>query len=254
MRSGLHKENAKEVDRLDMVEIKNIAIVLAGGSGCRMGMEIPKQFLQIAGKTVLEHTLTVFQNNSHIDNIIIVTHPDYYQNMKSLLAGNFNKVCKIVDGGAERYHSTLAALRACEGMECNFIIHDAVRPLVSDQIINDNVKALLKYDACTTAIPSTDTILESDTSGNFAAAVPNRQFLYNVQTPQSFKKNVLEKAYALALQDPDFRSTDDCGVVMKYLPATKIKIVKGSPDNIKLTYTADIALLEELLKCRYNNS
>lgn len=228
---------------------KNIGIILAGGSGHRVGSDIPKQFLPIAGKTVLEHTLSVFHNHRGISEIIIVANPACIGQIRELAEQNgFCKVSQIVGGGAERYHSTLSALQACGDEECNLIIHDAVRPLVTAQMIDENIAALATCDACTTAVPATDTMLESDPAHDYIRTIPDRSLLYNIQTPQSFKKSTLQSAYSRALEDPDFQSTDDCGVVKKYLPDTPVKIVKGSPSNMKLTYKEDIAIIEVLLK------
>lgn len=231
--------------------MKNIAIILAGGSGRRVGGELPKQFLHIAGQTVLEHSLAAFQNNKYIDEIVLVTNPAFTEETAKIAQnGNFPKVSKILNGGKERYHSTLSALQAFRSEECNLIIHDAVRPLVSDRIISENIYALKEYDACTTAIKSTDTILQSDLSHQYVEQIPDRDFLYNVQTPQAFKKDTLQQAYNLARQDPNFQSTDDCGVVRKYMPGTRIRIIEGSPSNIKLTYPEDIVLIERLLSLK----
>lgn len=228
--------------------MKNIAIILAGGSGRRVGGELPKQFLHIAGQTVLEYSLAAFQNNKYIDEIVLVTNPAFTEETANIAQnGKFPKVSKILNGGKERYHSTLSALQVFRSEECNLIIHDAVRPLVSDRIISENIYALKEYDACTTAVRSTDTILQSDLSHQYVEQIPDRDFLYNVQTPQSFKKDTLQRAYELAKQDPNFQSTDDCGVVRRYMPGTRIRIIEGSSSNIKLTYPEDIALIERLL-------
>lgn len=227
---------------------KNIGIILAGGSGQRVGGERPKQLMVIAGKTVLEHSLTVFQNNRSIDEIIIVGNAGYLQEIRTIAnKETYPKVSHIISGGAERHHSTLAALEKCGEEECNLIIHDAVRPLVTTQMIDENISALTDCDACTTALPTTDTILESDPEHAYVRSIPDRTLLYNVQTPQSFKKTTLQRAYTLALQDPCFHSTDDCGVVCHYLPATRIKIVIGTSSNLKLTYKEDIQVIEKLL-------
>ncbi len=216
--------------------MKNIGVILAGGSGRRLGSELPKQFIVIAGKTVLAHTLHTFEKQKRIDEIIIVVHKDY-----------IGETEEIVPGGKERYHSTLAALNVYKEEKCNLIIHDAVRLLVTSQIIDDVIKALESHEACTTAIPSTDTILQSDTSRQFVNSIPDRSTLFQVQTPQGFHSDILTEAYNKALTDPEFFSTDDCGVVKRYMPEIPIKITKGLPFNIKLTYKEDISIIEKLL-------
>lgn len=228
--------------------MKNIGIILAGGSGHRMGSHLPKQFLTLAGQTILEHSLSAFQRNSYIDEIFIVTHVDYIQTTAKILQQHpFPKVTHILPGGTERYHSTLSALRICPETDCNIIIHDAVRPLVSQQMISACIKALDDFMACTTAIPSTDTILVSDTTHQYIQDIPARNFLFNVQTPQAFKKNILQEAYKIALEDPTFHPTDDCGAIQKYLPKLKIKIVPGNSSNLKITYPEDLITAEKLL-------
>lgn len=231
--------------------MKNIAVILAGGSGRRIGGNIPKQFLSINGKTVLEYSITAFQKNQMIDEIVIVTNSSFLEETRAIIkTPRYSKVSKILIGGAERHHSTLSALKAFEMTECNLIIHDAVRPLVTEAMITNVIQALTTCEACTTAVQTTDTILESDPEKQYISSIPNRNFLYNVQTPQAFRRHTLQKAYHLALQDPDFHSTDDCGVVKKYLPETPIKIIAGCSSNIKLTYPEDIPFIEHLLNTR----
>ena len=228
--------------------MKSIGVILAGGSGRRLGSELPKQFITIAGKTVLAHTLGVFEQNELIDEIIIVVHKDYLNETQEIVTKErFGKVRMIISGGKERYHSTLAALNAYQDTNCKFIIHDAVRLLVTQQMISDTIEALDNCEACTTAIPATDTILQSDATKQFVNAIPDRSTLFQVQTPQGFLANTLREAYNKALTDPCFFSTDDCGVVKRYLPEISIKIIQGSPSNVKLTYKEDISLIERRL-------
>ena len=130
---------------------------------------------------------------------------------------------------------------------CHLIIHDAVRLLVTSLIIDHVIEALESHAACTAAIPSTDTILQSDTSRQFVDNIPDRSTLFQVQTPQGFHSDILTEAYNKALSDPEFFSTDDCGVVKRYLPETPIKITQGLPFNIKLTYKEDLSIIERLL-------
>lgn len=229
--------------------VKNIAIILAGGKGVRLGSELPKQFIKIAGKKVLEHTLDVFEAHSEIDEIAIVSHSDYIRDVEHLLLKNsYIKVKKILAGGNERYDSSLAAIRAYEDEKVNLIFHDAVRPLVSSRIISDCIRALEKYNAVDTAVKTTDTIIEVE--DNLIRNIPNRNKLNNGQTPQAFKREVIAKAYEKALQDPNFKATDDCGVVKKYLPEEEIFVVEGEGYNMKLTYTEDIFLLDKLFQLK----
>lgn len=228
--------------------MKNIAIVLAGGTGSRLNAGIPKQFLKLAGKTILEHTLCAFQDHELIDEIAVISNKDYLHTVEEIVKENrFTKVSKILAGGKERYDSTLAALNTFPE-EANLLIHDAVRPLVDERIIRDVVEALKEYDAVNTVVPAVDTIIEVDEKHEFIENIPDRTLLYRSQTPQAFKAHVLREAYRTALQDPGFKATDDCGVVKKYSPEIKIKIIKGDNRNMKLTYAEDLFLLERLLR------
>ena len=228
----------------------NVAVILAGGAGNRLDKSHPKQFFKVAGKTVIEHTVDVFEKNPSIDEIAIVINPNYQVTIEDLvLSNNWKKVRKILKGGAERYHSSMAAVNAyADAGNINLIFHDAVRPLLSDRIIDDTVAALEKFNAVDVAIPAVDTIIS--TEGDFIDAIPERSKLRRGQTPQGFKLDTIKKAYELALQDPSFRSTDDCGVVLKYLPDEKIYVVKGEEVNMKLTYKEDSYLLDKLFQLR----
>ena len=231
--------------------MKNIAIILAGGIGQRLGEPIPKQFLKVAGKKVIEHTLDVFQNHPLIDEIAVVSNPYYIQEVENIFIKNrYSKLKKILQGGKERCHSSLAAINAYDtGEEVNLIFHDAVRPLVNDRIISDCISALDIYDAVDVAIKTTDTIIQADDE-NRIIGIPPRHFLRNGQTPQAFKLSVIKRAYELALQDPEFKTTDDCGVVYKYLPDKFVYIVEGELFNMKLTYKEDLFLLDKLFQLR----
>ncbi|MCG2431666.1 bifunctional cytidylyltransferase/SDR family oxidoreductase [Aequorivita xiaoshiensis] len=234
---------------------KNVAVILAGGKGSRMQMNFPKQFLKVAGKTILEHTVQAFQNNINIDEIVIVSNSIYISQVESfVLLNNWTKVKKILTGGEERYESSLSAIKAYEGTpNVNLIFHDSVRPLVSDFIIDNVIQALKKYSAVNTAIPSADTIIQLKTEHNIIKSIPERKYLRRGQTPQAFKYDIIKKAYDLALKDPNFKTTDDCGVVLKYLPEVEIYVVPGEENNFKLTYKEDSFLLDKLFQLKTTN-
>lgn len=229
--------------------MKNIGVILAGGSGKRVGGDIPKQFLCVAGRTILEHTLERFDSHPQIDEIVvIVAEREMDRTHKIISKGDFLKVKHIAAGGQERYHSTLAALQLYQDKDYQLLIHDAVRPMVTEKIISDVITALDTCNAVNVAIPATDTIIETDVTHTFITNVPARDCLFLVQTPQGFHSRVLASAYEKALKDAEFVTTDDCSVIMKYLPEEKIKIVKGDTRNLKFTYAEDLSLLEYLLK------
>lgn len=231
---------------------KNVAVILAGGTGSRLGASTPKQFFKVAGKMVIEHTIDVFEHHRSIDEIAIVVHPDYMDKMEEMVLKNhWSKVKKILKGGAERYHSSLSAIRAYDSdSEVNLIFHDAVRPLVTHQIIDDVIAALEKYNAVDVAVAATDTIIQVDDKGKCIAHIPDRNLLRRGQTPQAFRLATIKRAYELALKDPQFKSTDDCGTVVKYLPDKPVFVVQGDESNMKLTYQEDVFLLDKLFQLR----
>ena len=232
-----------------MNNVTNIAVILAGGSGQRFGTTLPKQFLPLAGKTVIEHSIGAFERCDAIEEIAVVMHTDYLSRMQEIIDRNgWTKVRKLLPGGTERHFSTLAAINAYEGRsDVNLIFHDAARPAVNQRIINDTVTALQTHPAVAVAIPATDTMFEVTNNGDFITAIPARKRLRCAQTPQAFRIDVIREAYRKALQDPHFTSTDDCGVLLRYCPETPIFIVPGEVSNLKLTYPEDTPLLEKTL-------
>lgn len=198
---------------------------------------------------VVEHTIDVFESNPHIDEIAIVSNPFYISDIESIIIKNgWKKVKKILKGGEERYHSSLSAINAYEEEDVNLIFHDAVRPLVSQRIINDVIEALKTYKAIDVAMPATDTIIE--TEGDFIRSIPDRSKLKRGQTPQAFHIESIRRAYKIALEDPYFKVTDDCGVVVKYLPEEPVYVVTGEESNMKLTYKEDTYLLDKFFQLR----
>lgn len=228
---------------------RNIAIILAGGVGSRLGMSTPKQFFKVAGKMVVEHTIDVFERNQHIDEIAIVSNPALVADFENIVLRNkWRKVKKILKGGAERYYSSLSAITAYQNEDANLIFHDAVRPLVSQRIIDDVVKALDTHRAVNVAVPSADTIIEVD--GDFITNIPDRSRLRRGQTPQAFDRQLISDAYDKALKDSNFRTTDDCGVVRTYLPEEPIFVVRGEESNMKLTYREDTYMMDKLFQLK----
>lgn len=228
--------------------MKNIAVILAGGVGSRLGADKPKQFLEIGGRMVIERTIDAFETNDCIDEIAVVINPMYVSDMKEIVKRNvWKKVTKVLKGGSERYMSTLSAIKAYEDAEdVNMIFHDAVRPLVSQEIIDRVVKSLQEHDAVGVAVKLTDTIWEAE--GEAIKTVPDRSVLRKAQTPQAFRLSVIKEAYRRGLQDPKMSSTDDCGMVMRYMPEKEIYIVEGEERNMKLTYKDDLSFFEMLIK------
>lgn len=130
------------------------------------------------------------------------------------------------------------------------IFHDAVRPLVNDRIINDTIIALNNYNAVDVVVPAIDTIVQVDESMQVITNIPYRKYLKRGQTPQGFRLSTIQQAYSIALKDPNFISSDDCGTVVKYLPNEKVFVIKGEESNMKLTYKEDTFLLDKLFQLR----
>ena len=228
---------------------RNIAIILAGGVGSRLGMSTPKQFFKVAGKMVVEHTIDVFERNQHIDEIALVANPALVADFENIVLRNkWRKVKKILKGGSERYYSSLSAITAYQNEDVNLIFHDAVRPLVSQRIIDDVVEALASHRAVNVAVPSADTIIEVE--GDFITNIPDRSRLRRGQTPQAFDRCLIAEAYDKALKDPNFRTTDDCGVVRTYVPDEPIYVVRGEESNMKLTYREDTYMMDKLFQLK----
>jgi 2-C-methyl-D-erythritol 4-phosphate cytidylyltransferase len=230
-----------------MTDTKNIAIILAGGTGNRFGGTTPKQLLKVAGKTIIEHTLDTFESNPNIDEIAVVSNPNYIKEIQQIVEQNhYLKLRKVLNGGKERYHSSISAIKAYEQEQnANLIFHDAVRPLVNHRIISDCIAALKQYNAVSTAINLIDTIVEIENL--MIKSIPKRTNFRNIQTPQAFKLKTIRQAYQTAIEDKNFQTTDDCGVVLKYLPKEPVFIVEGEQFNIKLTHKQDLFLIEKFL-------
>ncbi len=232
---------------------RNIAVILASGTGERSGFSRPKQLAKLAGRPVVAHALERFQAHSRIDEIAVVTNDACIDEIEALVTREqVTKVKRVLLGGKERYESSLAAIRAYEADAkagpINLLFHDAVRPLVSQTIIGDVVAALEHFGAVDTAMRSADTVIFADPETDIIRDIPDRNLVRLGQTPQGFRYDVIKTAYDRALQDPDFRTTDDCGVVLRYVPEEKVYVVAGAPSNLKLTYADDLMVLDKYMQ------
>jgi 2-C-methyl-D-erythritol 4-phosphate cytidylyltransferase len=231
-------------------DIKNVAIILAAGSGKRFGANLPKQYIRLGGKEIIVYTIEQFEKNELIDEICLVINLDYKKDIEKIIKKyNFKKVKKIISGGKERYESSYNAILEYEKEgNINIIFHDGVRPFVSQEIITDTIKALDKYNAVDVAIESSDTIIEVNKDCTIKN-IPNRSQLRRGQTPQAFKLFTIKKAHTLArLDKKKINFTDDCGIVLEYLKDEKIFVIKGEKKNIKITHKEDLLLAEKLLQ------
>jgi len=254
--------------RIPRIVMKNIAVILAGGRGSRMGTDLPKQFIRLQdGRTVLETCVDVFHQNEHIDEIAIVMLREYFTEAQALLpADRFPKIRYWIPGGAERWESSLNAIKTiadandsmtkssinCKSsivqssiIDCvNVLIHDCARPFVSQDLLNRVCEALEQHEAVTVAVPVTDTLYEVRTVADdeLVQTIPPRSLFRRAQTPQAFRLSVMQKAFHIAMHDEARTFTDDVGVALRYLPDTPIHIIPGEESNKKLTFKEDINL------------
>ena len=231
--------------------LPTVAVILAGGTGQRVGLSLPKQLIKVAGKPVMQQTIETFESSDVVDEIIIMMAPGYVAEAEKIVAAaGCTKVTQVLAGGQTRSETTTMALAAIGDRECNLLVHDAVRPFVDHGIISSCVAALANYEAIDVAIPSADTIIAVDhvDGDELIANVPARDKLRRGQTPQGFRASVLRRAYELAVDDPGFTATDDCGVVLKYLPEIPIFVVPGSENNFKVTHPIDVYLADRLFQ------
>jgi len=229
--------------------MRMVAVVLGGGVGQRLGAGLPKQLLTLGGTTLIERCVAAFEAAPGVDEILVVMARGYTGQVEALLGNRYRKVTAVIEGGPTRPESTRVALNAIAaragGGEGGVLLHDAARPLVDQRIIADCVAALREHDAAGVAVATSDTIVIA--VDGVMHSVPPRETLFRCQTPQCFRLSVITRAHELAAADPGFAPTDDCGVVLRYLPETKVHIVPGSERNIKVTYPHDLAVAEALL-------
>ncbi|QPH39725.1 2-C-methyl-D-erythritol 4-phosphate cytidylyltransferase [Pedobacter endophyticus] len=220
--------------------MKNYAIIVAGGSGNRMQTETPKQFLLLKDLPVLMHTLRAFAQSNAQPRILLVINKDQQQYWRRLCEEfNFRIPHEIIDGGSTRFYSVKNALETI-GDECLVAIHDAVRPLVSKELIDKCFEHAERRGNVIAAVQSSDSVrLLKD---NITSAL-KRDEIYLVQTPQTFSLAILRTAYQ---QDFEAHFTDDASVVEA--AGYEINIVEGERNNIKITYPIDLELAELLLK------
>jgi 2-C-methyl-D-erythritol 4-phosphate cytidylyltransferase len=239
--------------------MRMVAVVLAGGSGQRFGAAVPKQLLELDGRTLLEHCVAAFDAAPGVDEVLLVMPPGRAADGEKLRTdGAFPKLTGVIEGGTSRPGSTRAALAAIGGRRAaaapaagddddwRVLLHDAARPLVDQRIIADCVAALEQVDAVGVAVPTADTIVV--VADGVMTQIPRRETLLRCQTPQGFRLSVITRAHELALADPDFEPTDDCGVVLRYRPDVPVHVVRGSERNMKITYPKDLAIARALLE------
>lgn len=231
---------------------KTVAVVLAAGQGSRMRSDVQKQYLLLQGKPVIFYALNVFQN-SFIDEIVLVVGQGEADYCRSEIVEKYclTKVKSIVEGGRERYHSVANGLKAIDGSGYVFI-HDGARPFLTQEILMRAYEEVKLHHACVVGMPVKDTIKVVD-EGGFAIHTPNRETLWQVQTPQVFTIELAKEAYGRLLEKEDelkaqgVRITDDAMVVESLLQHP-VKLVAGSYENIKITTPEDMDIAGAFLK------
>ncbi|MBQ3512906.1 MAG: 2-C-methyl-D-erythritol 4-phosphate cytidylyltransferase [Lachnospiraceae bacterium] len=229
------------------MKMKTKAIILSAGKGKRMNQSISKQYLMLGEQTILSYSLEMFQKSS-IDEIILVTAQDDMEYVKNsiILPHKIDKVTKIVAGGQERYLSVYQGLLAAK--DCDYIlIHDGARPFLTLDIINDSIQAVQEYHACAVGVPLKDSIKKVGQEGYITENI-ERKDVWQVQTPQSFSYPLIMEAYEKLLNS-DMEPTDDTSVV-EYFTETKVKMLFGSYENIKITTPEDLEYGEYLREKR----
>ena len=231
--------------------MKTTAIVLAAGSGKRMGTAVKKQYLNLGGHPVLFYSLMAFQNSNLIDDIILVCSKEDAKQVRSEYCNDvFSKISCVVEGGKERYNSVFNGLKAIKKSNLVFI-HDGARPFVDEAVIERCYQTLNNEDACVAAVLSKDTVKIADEEG-YVNLTPNRKLVWNVQTPQCFKYELILEAYNKLIEAEQnelltgVNVTDDAMVAEHFL-GTRVKLVEGSYNNIKITTIEDIALADKIL-------
>ena len=220
----------------------NYAVILASGTGKRANNRVPKQFVKINSKAILEYTIEAFNKNKLTDRIILVINPSYLDFCKTL---KYEKLYKVTEGGKRRQDSSRIGVNLISEDDAKVLIHDGARPYVTDELINKCYKALDCYDAVNTGVELTDTIIEIDDK-NIITNIPNRKKLLKCQTPQGFKSGLIKKAHKIAFER-GIEVTDDTGLIVK-LNLCDVHVIEGDIENIKITYPVDIIEAQRKLK------
>lgn len=228
----------------------NAAIIVAGGSGTRMGTEIHKQYLELKGKPILAYTAETFQNAGCIREIILVTGPgeEAYVRKEIVERYGLSKVCRIVAGGAERYESVYAGLQCCAGADYVFV-QDAVRPFITQEILERGLETAKRYGSAVCGVPSKDTVKITDMDG-VVSETPPRDRVWIIQTPQIFPYRSLREAYDRVITGKEGslagRMITDDAMIMENTGAD-VRMFMGDYRNIKITTPEDLQIAEALL-------
>jgi len=222
--------------------MKHIAVILAAGIGKRFGKDTPKQFTVVNGKMLVEYSLEAFQQQADITEMVLVVPESYRIKMQTQFQKSYDKLKYVIAGSTERYLSSYQAIKLYETeQESNVLIHDAARPLVSQNIIKQVLDKLKTAKAVMVAMPAIDTIALVDETLHVNTML-DRKLCYQVQTPQAFRLSLLRTAFQQAKRECYSQATDDCGIVMRYFPQEPIAVVTGNAQNSKITVEEDLKL------------
>lgn len=219
-------------------------IIVAAGKGRRMGTEISKQFLPLAGKEILAHTVERFEEAPAVDAIVLVAGANALTDVENLTqCYGWKKVRAVVEGGKERQDSVRNGLSALPADTEIVLIHDGVRPFVTREMIENSIRKAWETGACVVGVPAKDTITVCD-EGGFAVKTLDRSTLWQIQTPQTFRRELILQAYDYA-QKENFMGTDDASLVMGM--GAPVQVIMGDYGNIKITTQEDLLIAEAFL-------
>ena len=226
----------------------NIAVILSGGSGSRvLNTSLPKQYIKVAGKMIVEHTIEIYQNSNDIDAIVLVVNNSYIDYMKSR-AGAYPKLIKIIEGGNDRIHSVLNAViflnTLCKPGD-KIIIADSVRPCVLKRDIHNIMDELNNYECATTGIECYETLFKSGTNMETESIIP-RDRVYRQTSPEGYKFEALKFLY-LDADEETICSYKNIGLDRLHSLGRKVKIVKCYSYNFKITTNEDVGIFEAML-------
>ena len=230
-----------------MIPFKSIALIPAAGMGKRMGASINKQYLHLDGMPIVARTISVFERSPLIDAIYLVIPAEEipYCREHVVEAYNFCKIAAIIPGGKERQHSVMNGLKAMREHVSGgdvVLIHDGVRPLISEELLRESIAVACSHDGAVVAVPAKDTI--KSVENGIVTGTPDRNTLWQAQTPQAFRYSVIYSAHQAAETD-HYLGTDDSSLVER--TGGLMRIVRGDYHNIKITTSEDLVLAEFFL-------
>jgi len=221
--------------------VKTTAVIVAGGVGNRMNSDMPKQFIEVLGKPIIAYTINALSKCTDIDEIIIVTLPEYLVFCKDVVEHfGFTKVTKIISGGSTRQESVRNGVKEIANDTDIVVIHDGARPMIDVDTVSLCINSAIEYGCSAAGVKMKDTI-KVVSNDNFIEYTADREKLWQVQTPQVFKKEIISALH----ENADIFATDDCSLAEK--AGYKVKMVEGKYENIKITTPQDIYIMKGLL-------